>query len=159
METRDIIHLIQAAAKANGIDPNLAIAIAGHESNFNCEVVRYEPDWEYIVQVAENSDRLVITYNTELVLQKCSWGAMQIMGSVTRELGFKGQLSTLVYPTNGVNYGCRKLALLLKKYPNEFDAVSSYNQGSPKKESNGLYKNQLYVNDVMARLNRLRMIL
>lgn len=80
--------------------------------------------------------------------QSASWGLMQIMGAVARELGHKGFFARLCDPAVGLEYGCRYLAKLYRREKNWPDTISSYNQGSPRKDEQGRYRNQEYVDAV-----------
>jgi soluble lytic murein transglycosylase-like protein len=155
MSQKELAELIRTIAVSQGIDPNLALAIAGHESNYDPTACRFEPKWKWFVNPSKFAKQLLISEITEKMLQACSWGPMQVMGAVARELGFTGQITTLVYPEIGVLFGCKKLKSLINKYANETDVISAYNQGAPLK-TNNVYNNSSYVNNVMERLNTLR---
>lgn len=156
MTTQEVVALIRSVSKNTGVDPDLAQAIAGHESEFDTSIVRYEPRWRFLVTTSVFSKKLRITQDTEIVLQSMSWGPMQVMGSVCRELGFTGLLTLMVISDIGILYGCRKLSALGKTYSLESDIIAAYNMGSPRKDSAGRYYNQTYVDDVTQRLSLLR---
>ena len=94
-----------------------------------------------------------------------SWGPMQIMGATARWLGFKGTfLSELIEPEVGIEYGCKYLANLKRRFSgnsknncNQVDdiaifcdkKISAYNAGSPRKKADGTYVNQKYVDKVL----------
>lgn len=153
---REIYKVLVSEARANLIDPNLCIAIATVESSWEPFAVRYEPNWKYFYKIELFAKKNRITEQTEQVLQACSWGLMQVMGSVARELGFSQPLQQLCGPAYGVEYGCKKLLELKKLYHSELDVISAYNQGSPVKLPNGDYKNQHYVDKVRELLVDLR---
>lgn len=137
-----------------GVDPDLLAALCLQESNFNSNAVRYEQFWRYLLDVEMHARDLKITPITEKVLQMCSWGPMQVMGSVAREFGYLGPLQQLCIPDNGIHYGALKISNLLKRLPHIEDAVSAYNQGSPAANPDGSYKNQSYVDSVMGYYGR-----
>ena len=83
--------------------------------------------------------------DTELIAQKTSWGLMQVMGTVARELGHRGWLSELCEPERGIYYGCLHLKKLMDRHGNLSDTVAAYNAGSPRRDVNGKYVNQEYV--------------
>jgi len=145
-------------SKAVGIDPDLSRAIAAVESSWNPWAVRYEPKWRYFYFVREYADKLMITVETEQMLQACSWGPMQVMGSVARELGFDAELPRLTNSELGIRYGVSKLKKLFEKYNDESEVISAYNQGSARKTPGGMYENQTYVDKVHKSLNNLRKI-
>ena len=148
--------MAETQAIVQGVDPSLLKAIIAVESNWDPRVSRFEPNWKYLYYARENAERLGITVETEKVLQSMSIGLMQIMGGVARELGFKGNLSELFKPEINLDYGIKKLKALIKKYPEEMDVISSYNQGSPRLTPGKLYKNQLYVDKVWKELIKIR---
>lgn len=148
--------LIQAAAKEFRLDPRLVGAIVMTESGGKHQVTRYEPGWKYFHGPRIHAENLGITEQTESIHQATSYGAMQVMGAVARELGFVGHLPTLIDPKLGLYYGCRKLRDLWVKYPEEEDAIAAYNAGSPRKTPGGQYVNMVYVDKVSGYLRELR---
>lgn len=151
--------LLEREAQAKDLDPDLVVAIASVESNYNSWAVRFEPTWQYFSKPEKYAKKLGITLQTEKILQACSWGAMQTMGAVAREDGFDGPLQQLSLPEVGVQYGCKQLLDMRLKYGDfEDDMISAYNQGSPKKDHKGLYRNQAYVNKVKRILLELRTV-
>lgn len=153
-----LIKMAEMQATAQGVDPNLVKAIIHTESAWNPVVSRYEPHWKYLHFPRVHAERLGITPDTETVLQSMSIGLMQIMGGVARELGFMGNLSELFEPGLNLEYGIKKLRSLVKKYADESEVISSYNQGSPRRLPGGLFENQAYVDKVWKELSRLRLI-
>ena len=135
------------------IDICLIKAIIKTESDFNMWAIRFEPNWNYFYKVAEFSEANKITLATEKTLQACSFGLMQIMGSVLREHGYKEPLLKSVTPNINIYYGCKHLKRFICKYSKVEDAISSYNAGYPKKDINGNYLNQAYVDRVIASMN------
>ena len=140
--------LILEAAKKHNVDPKLVAAIVRKESGGQPWAMRYEPRWSYLFKTAEFAHRLYITEITEIHLQSFSYGLMQVMGSVCRELGFLGYLPQVLNPEIGLDLGCKKLRDLFYKYQDEKDVISAYNQGSPLKRG-GIYLNQQYVDGVL----------
>jgi soluble lytic murein transglycosylase-like protein len=151
-----LITMIRACAKMMQVNPDLAVAIAQNETDLDTTKCRYEPAWNYLVNVDRFAQKLGITSRTEEMLQKFSWGIMQVMGSVLRELGYNGPLNESGELNLAMYYGCKKLSLLSKKYPQENDVISAYNAGTPIKDSDGKYRNQEYVNNVLENLKKLR---
>lgn len=143
-------------AKKLGISPELVLAIAFVESTYNPWAVRYEPNWKYLYQVKLHARDLNITEDTETHMQMCSWGLLQIMGSVAREMNFHGPLHQLAAPRLNAHYGCAKIQKLLFKYFIEADVVAAYNAGEPKKDKDGRYVNQAYVQLVVDKYNELK---
>ncbi len=144
------LNLIYNTASGMRLDAHLIAAICYTESGGKPGRCRYESGYKYIFQTANFASELGTTEDTELLFQKTSWGLMQVMGAVARETGFPGHLPILCQPKEGMYWGCRYFKKLLERFPDGNDAVSAYNQGSPAKDEHGYYKNQLYVDKVMA---------
>jgi len=115
--------------KKHGIDVALLCALIEHESSWDPWTIRFEPAFygRYIQPLVESGK---IKTATEAYARAFSWGLMQIMGEVARELGFTGNLASLCDPDVGVEYGCRKLNHCLAGNTNVHDALMSYNGGA-----------------------------
>lgn len=74
---------------------------------------------------------------------------MQVMGVRAREMGFDQILTRLINPSEGIFYGAKILDQNIVRFGSKEDAISAYNQGSPKKEVDGYYINQSYVDSVL----------
>jgi soluble lytic murein transglycosylase-like protein len=155
MKDTQVVNIVRSIAGEVGIDPNLAHAVATVESRLDPSVARYEENFHYILTPERFAKLLGITTRTETEFQRCSWGVMQVMGAVARELNYQAQLPLLLQPQLGALYGCRKLHSVLKKYSDLSEAIASYNSGSPIRK-NGILINQTYVDKVMERLIRLK---
>ena len=129
------------------LDFALIGAIVVIESAGRTTAVRYEPNWKTHLNPVMYANILNITTMTEATLQSFSWGLMQVMGTVARELGFCGHLPQLCEPEHGLKYGCMKVNELFNRFDELTDVISAYNQGTPRKE-NGKYRNQYYVDTV-----------
>ncbi len=145
--------LARQMAEFNKVDSDLVLSIIEVESSFNHWAVRYEGHWKHHFKVEEFARRAQITAETEKQLQMMSFGLMQVMGTVARELGHLGNLLELCQPEVGLKFGIFKLLDLMKKHRSELDVISAYNAGTPKKGSHGLYVNQGYVTKVSNILN------
>lgn len=116
------------------LDPALICAVCEQESSWNPWAMRYEPAFyqRYIQPMFAQP-------TTEATARATSYGLMQVMGEVARELGFSGPyLSELCDPDTGISFGCKKLAQCLKAQPNTFAALMAYNGGG-----NGQYAQQV----------------
>jgi len=123
------------------------------ESGGDPWAARYEPDYRW--GVLEGARPLNCTMDTEDVFQKTSWGLAQIMGAVARECGFRGWLSKLLDPETNIEWALKHLCQLGQRLGwNEQDMVSAWNQGSPRRTPDGQYKNQHYVNCVVALMRK-----
>ena len=140
---------IQEAAIVNQIPTKLIAAIVQTESGGNTNAVRFEPNWKYLLKPKMFADDLMITEQTERVMQSCSFGLMQTMGSVARELGFNDELHKLCEPEIGLKYGCLKLKALAKRYDKREDIIAAFNAGSAIKNIDGSYRNADYVIKVL----------
>lgn len=147
---KHVYELGVSIAKDLGLDADLVSAMITVESSGNPWVTRYEPGWSYFYRIEKFSELLRITQISERVLQATSFGPLQVMGSVARELGFQGYLTELTIPEIAIKYGCLKFKQCLTRYPEIWDAVSAYNQGSPRKEG-VKYLNQEHVDKVAKR--------
>lgn len=150
MLSAEIKASIQTTATITQLDPDLIAAIVMTESAGNRYALRYEEHWRYFLYTSEYAMKLGITELTERRLQCFSYGLMQIMGSVARELGFADSLIVLMDVEKNLLYGSLKLKQFISRWKSIPDAVSSYNQGGPVRDSKGLgYRNQAYVDRVM----------
>jgi len=93
------------------------------------------------------------SHETERTTRACSWGLMQVMGQVAREHGYRGEfLSALCDPATGIEYGCRHLARFRDRHFAAYGwpgVIAAYNAGTPRKDTEGQFLNQQYVNKVM----------
>lgn len=155
-DSQELMAIVERFAHESGIDADLAIAVASVESSWNPNAVRFEPKWKYFhSDSASFAKNLGITLETEQALQAISWGLLQVMGAVARELGYAGPIQLLSSPELGAEYGCKKLAKCLERYPHEPDAIAAYNGGTPR-SVDGQYVNQSYVDRVQKRLDEIR---
>lgn len=148
---------IRRQAYYHGLDWELVGAICFTESGGDHLAVRFEPGWKYHFHARQYADGLGITGETEEVLQSTSWGLMQVMGTVARELGFREMLTALTDPDLSLKYGCMKLAQLKNRYSTLREVIASYNAGSPvyKKDGGGMLINERYVDKVSHLLREL----
>lgn len=141
--------IVQCAERYN-LNPELVGAIILVESGGCRNAMRFEPHWDYMFEVEKFSKLLGCTEETEIFGQSTSWGYMQVMGTVARELGFKSWFPELCVGYTNIYYGTKKLNDLCGKYKNVEDVISSYNAGSVTKDlESKKYKNQLYVDRVL----------
>ncbi len=147
----DVAAAIASGAQRHGLDPALVAAIVRQESGGNPDAIRFEPGSRLAVDVRtwspfrklEESEVVMArpplgwhsvngcSLATEWMAQRTSWGLMQLLGATARDVGFQGAfLSALLDPAEGVEWGCRFLKRLLKRWPLE-QAISAYNFGHP----------------------------
>ncbi len=139
-----------------GVDPRITAAIVWRESAGRCYAPRYEKGWKWFYKPQEFARMSGVSVATEMVCQQMSWGAMQVMGAVAREMGHTGGLPELVEPDVGIRFGVMKFRSLFDRHKVLTEAVSAYNQGSPRRMGGGAFKNQAYVDVVMKHARQLK---
>lgn len=141
--------LIKFFSTTYDLEERLVKAICYVESSFQPFASRYEPMWRFVSDASKYAYLCKTTVQTEIMQQSTSWGLMQVMGSVARELKFINYLPMLCLPEHGIEMGCKQLARLSKKYVVRNDLAAAYNAGEAKHNSMGKYINQEYVDKVM----------
>ncbi len=134
MTKNDLIAIARAAAVNAGVDPALVCAVCHHESaGWKQYATRYEPGFyrRYIEPMKDVQVFGAVSQDTERQGRAFSYGLMQIMGQVARELGFQGEfLAELTDPLTNVTYGIKRLKKALdKKNGNVREALLDYNGG------------------------------
>src|SRR5271156_686434 len=104
----ELITLASKIATGMGLDPVLVCSVVEQESAWNPWAMRYEPAFfaKYVAHLYTNNK---ITAS-EAYARGFSWGLMQVMGQVVREMGFDGTfLSATCDPEQGLAIGCKLL--------------------------------------------------
>lgn len=150
----------------------LVRAIIQQESGNNMYAMRSEPSYRYLWDTHKGRPFRSMSYSestaalppidfravtgsrlTEWQGQRASWGPMQIMGAVARELSYKGFLPALAGPL-GLEYGIMFLRRLWDRFHAAHGVegvIAAYNAGSPRRASGTRqYVNQDYVDSVLA---------
>jgi soluble lytic murein transglycosylase-like protein len=148
-ETEEIIidkqsQAIAEYSKKFNVEVPLIQAVIKVESIFNPFAVRYE---KHLKDKEWYTNLIPRRYKKDKYAY-CSMGYMQILYGVARSYGFRGSPQALMDPDKSIRYGTEHLSMYLKKYKRFDSAISSYNQGSPRRQTNGQYRNQTYVNAV-----------
>ena len=172
----DLERLAREAATKYGLDPALVCALCEVESGWETRAIRQEVGYTYLYGLAAGETGVIAciqgaageqlhtllkeiqsTIATEVVMQKTSWGLMQIMGAVARERGFGGWLTELCDPAVNLEWGCRHLRWMLD-HNNAYglpdfrikpeDLAAAWNAGT-RVMVDGKYKNQSYVDRVV----------
>lgn len=164
-----IITSAQICAKRFGLPLQLVLAIIKVESGGDAHAWNPEPPYRYLWDVRAKRPFRALTAaeiasekppadfasmkgdaDAEWWGQAASWGPMQIMGAVARELGFDQHFPALCDTYLGIEYGCRHLAALMGRFGGRgLPAVAAaYNAGSPRLASSGAFVNQVYVDKV-----------
>jgi len=142
---------IEQVALQYGLNSALVEAIVLTESGGDPWAMRYEPGYRWMVNArtrqpfrsmssleahaatapADFPSMPHLSSDTEWTQQRTSWGLMQVMGALARELGSRDRfLSTLCDPLVGLRYGCRHLASLLAWSKGDRErAIRAYNGG------------------------------
>ena len=101
-----LVSLAKQVAAKHGLEPHLVCAVVEQESAWDTFAARFEEGFleKYIKPIAQHMPP------TEEMTRSMSFGLMQLMGEVARELGFAGHfLTSLCDPATGLEYGCRHL--------------------------------------------------
>src|ERR1700739_2568378 len=101
----EVIDLARQIAAEHALDPQLVCAVIEQESAWTPWAVRYEPAFltRYVAPLY-TAGKLSAT---EAYTRSMSWGLMQLMGHVAREVGFEdASLAELCDPATGVEFGC-----------------------------------------------------
>ena len=108
MNKDQLIQLAKTVAQTFGLESTLVCAVCEQESDWNPRATRYESAFreKYI-------DRLGLS-DEESTQRSTSFGLMQIMGQVAREMGFQDNLELLLTPEIGLSWGCRFLETRLQ---------------------------------------------
>ena len=104
----ELLTLARRAAAAQALDPALVCAVIEQESGWNPWAIRYEPAFftKYVAPLYTNNK----VSASEAYARGFSWGLMQVMGQVAREVGFDALfLSALCDPEQGLSVGCKVL--------------------------------------------------
>jgi soluble lytic murein transglycosylase-like protein len=152
--------IITNCARVYKIDEALIRAIIKKESSWRPYAYKVEKSfWSRYLTGIKNLFFKTVTKKDDQWLAypdivSASYGLMQIMLTTAMELGFQYDFPFELFdPATNIKYGC----LLLKKYYNRYgdwnDAIASYNQGNNRKNSDGSYINQVYVDKVMEFIN------
>jgi soluble lytic murein transglycosylase-like protein len=130
--------LIKKYSEKYGFNPEIVYGVCMRESTMNPKATRYESGYRWLYHVDQFAKENDITPGVEKRQQMTSFGVMQVMGGVLRELGYKGRLSDILYDAEiQIDYGCRHLAYKIKKYGLAF-GILAYNSGSPSKDKAGV---------------------
>lgn len=142
---------VEAIASQFGFDPDLIEAICLVESAGKTHAYRFEPGfWHRYLKDKPEWDGA----NPERV--SASYGLMQCMYPVAKELGYGDLPEHLFAPVTGLHWGTKKLAALRDwAGGNIASALASYN-GGQKGNAKPPYRNQIYVNKVLQMLEKVR---
>ena len=141
---------IREAATAVGLESDLVEAVVISESSGNPWAIRYERHYGYLVDVRtrkpfrplteleQRSERAPADFvslagnaDQEWISQQASFGLMQLMGALARELGFRGPfLTELCRVDVNLRLGCLHLSNLMRWAHGDVQkAVGAFNAG------------------------------
>jgi Transglycosylase SLT domain len=152
MEKRNaILPQVKARCEKSKIRWKLVDGIICRESAYDQWAVRYEKK-VIDFQLPENFSKLNrTTIDSEVQLQKFSYGLGQILGTTARRLGFNGPLMQLCEIDLNIFWTCKLIERLMVTYRFEDDVIAAYNMGSAIRKKDGTdYVNQEYVDAVHA---------
>ncbi|HLZ91096.1 MAG TPA: lytic transglycosylase domain-containing protein [Candidatus Acidoferrum sp.] len=145
-EKQSLILVAKQIAGRFNLDPALVCAIVEQESGWNPWAIRYEPAFfaKYVAPLYTNNK----VNATEAYARGFSWGLMQVMGQVAREVGYaEAHLAMLCNPPDGLAVGCKVLLEKIGKAQGDVTkALLLWNGGG----------NPVYAAQVLARQDRYR---
>jgi len=152
--------IIANCARIYKLDEKLIRAIIQTESSWNPWAIRVERGfWNNYLEgikdifVKTGVDRKWLAYPD---LVSTSYGLMQIMLTTAMEMGFRFTFPTeLLDPNTNIKWGCAYLKKLYDRYGEWESAISAYNQGNNRKNPDGTFKNQQYLDKVNGHMQKL----
>jgi len=146
----DYTDLIVQTCRTFKLEPTVIVAQVQVESGGDTYAWNPEPRYHWLWDVKQNKPFRAVTLNEmasetppkdfpclagdpdqEWWAQQCSWGLLQVMGALAREMGFKGvYLTELCDPVVGLTLGCKHLSELLAWAKGDIEqALAAYNGG------------------------------
>jgi len=127
------------------------------ESSGDPHALRFEPAWKLYKDPVLFCAKNRTTVETEKSMQAHSFGLMQAMGCVMRERGFQGPWALAFDLDINLQAGCKHLKIFIDRCGgDEAQAIASYNAGSPRRNNEGKFVNQDYVDGVFKFMNSLK---
>lgn len=149
MITVEFVEIVKEHAGAFNLPASIIYGICMQESNGKMIACKYTPKYKWLFNPEQVKPKLC-SVKTEKVFQKVSWGVMQCMGAVYRELGYTDWLPAILTDRYiQVMYGAKHLYNLKKRFPKGNDYIAAYNAGYPRRLLSGKYVNQYYVDKVI----------
>jgi soluble lytic murein transglycosylase-like protein len=129
-EKDELIALARKIAAAHHLDAEVVCGMCERESTWDPWSIRYE-DGFYTKYIEKMIASHQLTNPTEERARAFSWGLMQVMGEVAREMGYTGPLAELCDPATGIEVGCRTLAHKIATNEGSIaNSLQAYNGGS-----------------------------
>lgn len=162
---KDIEISLENAAHRFGIALHILVGMAMTESSGQWGLTRHEPAYRYLWDIRENKPFRKLTSAEahsatppedfpapenstaleEWENQRTSFGVLQVMGAVARELGYIGDLNDLRYH-DGIVMGARHFKDLYKRFFADQGiegVVEAYNRGRPDPDSTTPYAHKV----------------
>ena len=147
---KNILSALKVKSSRFNIPVALSDAIICQESGYEQWRARFEKK-RNVFQIPDKYSKLNrISLDTEIQLQRFSFGLFQILGSTARWLGYNACLTQLCDIETNLYWGLKYLEKLSSRYTLRDDIIAAYNAGSALKKADGSYENQDYVNGVNA---------
>jgi soluble lytic murein transglycosylase-like protein len=177
------------AAGKYGLDPDLVQGLAEQESNYRAWAYNPEPRYKYLWDVKRGRPFRALTPievvskfppkdfpapvgtdpDQEFWAQQASWGLLQVMGAVARQMGFVGPFLTelCTVPIN-LDLGCAYLGSLLRQMSERAaagiskpvviaSALAAWNGGPAGNAPDAIAdRNHAYAAEVLARAERIK---
>ena len=157
LDEREQKRLVEIFADKYGLPREVLYGVILKESRFNPLACRFEPHYRWLFY-PDQVKPMDCSLATEKTFQMTSWGLMQVMGAVFREYGFKGWLTAIPGDVEAqLDYGCKHLKKMIKRWGLE-GGILAYNAGSPRKNDQGQYINQAYLDGVLKLAGNYRQI-
>ena len=171
MQRTAYTELIRSTANVYGIDANLLEAVVIKESSGNPWAWNPEPAYRYLWDVRKGRPfrpltsaevrakfppadfpALVGDSDHEWWGQQASWGLLQLMGAVARELGYKAPyLPSLCNPATNLTWGAKHLSARLQwAGGDKRTALAGYNAGTAGGPTGALARAGTYPDKVLA---------
>jgi soluble lytic murein transglycosylase-like protein len=147
--------IIETQCNLYQIDPKWIHALITVESNWTVTALKYEPNYFYLYKPEQCASLCKVTYATEIVTQKISWGLGQIMGALARQQGHVGNMPELLRPEVNIKHMCIYLDQLKKNSLTDEFVFAKYNGGPGAVNADGTVVNPDYVSKVMGILKNL----
>jgi hypothetical protein len=138
------MYCTEYSTKKITIEPALIKAIVYQECQGKPYSIRYEKHLKTNQQYVYN---IPLRYREDK-LSYCSLGASQVLYGTARWLGFRKEPAELLLSKHNIKYCIKYIKYLIERYWQIDKVISSYNQGSPRKNKQRKFKNQKYVNSV-----------
>lgn len=159
MSKSELMFAAMMSAKKYRIQPRFLAALIDLESRWEIGAMKYEKGYPWLYEVLELSKKMICSRETMEVIQKTSWGLMQLMGANFYQMGYRGWPIGMCDPKTNLEFGCKHLDKIIENqnlsFKKPLDIYAAYNAGSVRKTLEGLYVNARAVNAFEKKYNLL----